>query len=137
MEARIGRRASFLWPLALLACGKPKTAQAVAETFIDRYYIERDHAKALELATGIAAARVQEEKRLVEEGRAAGAGDSAVQPHVYYTLRKISPRGADVELTYDLTIDSGGTALKKELRLVATRAGDAYKVGFFNETDLN
>jgi hypothetical protein len=136
VEARIGRRASFLWPLALVACGKPKTPQAVAEAFIDRYYIERDHAKALELATAIAAARVQEEKRLVEEGRAAGAGVSAVQPHVYYALRKISPRGPDVELTYDLTIDSGGASLKKELHLVATRAGDSFKVSFFNETDL-
>jgi hypothetical protein len=136
VEARIGRRASFLWPLALVACGKPRTPQAVAEAFIDRYYIERDHAKALELASGVAATRVQEEKRLVEEGQAAGAGVSAVQPHVYYSLRKISPRGPDIELTYDLTIDSGGTALKKELRLVATRVGDGYKVAFFNETDL-
>jgi hypothetical protein len=136
LEARIGRRATFFWPLALAACGKPRTPQAVAEAFIDRYYIERDHPKALELAAGIAATRVQEERRLVDEGRAAGAGASSVQPHVYYALRKTAPHGRDVELTFDLTIDSGGVPLKKELRIVAFKEGDSYKVGFFNETDL-
>jgi hypothetical protein len=132
----MGRRASFLWPLALAACSKPRSPQAIAEAFIDRYYIERDHVKALALATGIAATRVEEERKLVDEARSEGVEASGVQPHVYYKFLKTTPRGPDTELTYVLTIDSGGVALKKELRVVVTPAADAYKVSFFNETDL-
>lgn len=122
--------------LVLAACGKPKTPQAVAEAFIDRYYIERDHAKALELASGIAATRVAEEKKLVAEGQAEGAGASAVQPHIHYKFKKATPKGADLELTYDLTIDSGGVPLRKELRVVLSKVGPDEKVTFFNESDL-
>jgi hypothetical protein len=108
----------------------------VAETFIDRYYIERDHAGALALATGIAASRVAQEKKLVDEGQAAGAGASAVQPHIYYRYQKTTPKGADQELSYGLTIDSGGVPLHKDLRVVVTQNGADWKVSFFNETDM-
>jgi hypothetical protein len=122
--------------LALGACAKPHTPQGLADEFVDRYYIERDHAKALSLATGIAAARVAEEKRLVEEARAAGVGTTAVQPHLYYKLLKQTPKGAGTEFTYALTIDSGGEPLKKELRVVVTPEAGQNKVSFFNESDL-
>jgi hypothetical protein len=120
----------------LAGCHKLTTPEAVAEAFIDHYYIERDHPQALLLATGIAAARVAEEQRLVDEGRSAGATASAVQPHVYYRLRKVVPKGADSELTFDLTIDSGGVSLQKEVRVVTSRVGEQWKVSFFNESDL-
>ena len=127
---------SALAALALLACGKPKTPQAVAEAFIDRYYIERNHAQALALATGMAASRVAAEKKLVDEGQAEGAGSSAVQPHIYYRLRKTTPRGAELEWAFDLSIDSGGVLIKKEVRIVTSNAGPDSKVSFFNETDV-
>jgi hypothetical protein len=107
----------------------------VAETFIDRYYIERDHDKALALCTGIAASRVASEKKLVDEARAAGVDSSAVLPHIYYQRTKSLPKGEDLEQSFTLKIDSGGVVLAKELRVVTRRVGDNYKVIFFNESE--
>jgi hypothetical protein len=132
--SRLG--ACLLGAVLASGCAKPHTPRGVAETFIDRYYIERDHARALAMATGIAASRVAQEKNLVEEGQAAGAGASAVQPHIYYSYRKTTPKGADQELSYALTIDSGGVPLHKDLRIVVTPNGADWKVSFFNETDM-
>jgi hypothetical protein len=132
----IGRRASFWVPLALWGCSKPHGARGVAEAFIDRYYIERDHKAALALATGMAAARVESEEKLVEDAHAAGVGSSAVSPHVYYKFKSIEQGKDGATLDYLLTIDSGGVSLKKELRLTVAPVAGEDKVSFFNETDL-
>jgi len=130
------RQASLLCLLALAACAKPKGAQGLAEAFIDHYYIERDHTAALGLAQGIAATRVAEERKLVEEARGAGADTSQVQPHLYYAWKRTVPKGSDIEFTYLLTIDSGGVPLKKEVRVVVTPGAQGMRVSFFNESDL-
>jgi hypothetical protein len=121
---------------ALVGC-KPASPERAAERFIDAYYIERDHQKALSVSTGAAADRVQSEAKLVEEARAAGASQSAVQPHVYYNLRKRETGSGDPTLLYALTIDSGGVQLKKEVRLSVRKMQDAaYRISYFSETDV-
>ena len=135
----LGQLRGAIGVLALLtgAChSAPASPQAAAERFIDAYYIERDHPKALVVATARAAERVSEEAKLVSDGRAAGAGSSAVQPHVYYNLEKQTPRGDQTELEVLLTIDSGGVQLKKRVRLLVVQQGSEFKVGSFSEADL-
>ncbi|MFZ5469776.1 MAG: hypothetical protein ACOZIN_10095 [Myxococcota bacterium] len=131
----LGRRASFFLPLSLIGCSEGKTPQATAEAFIDRYYIERNHSRALELAADGAAVRVREEKKLVE-GNPAGAY-AGVQPQVRYQLVKETPKGEDAELLYALSIDSSGVKLHKELRLWVKKTGGVYKVVFFDERDVS
>ena len=121
--------------MAAAGCAEPRTPEAVAEAFIDRYYIERDPKRALALATGVAASRVADETRLVNEGQAAGAGVTAVNPHIYYKRRRTVPHGADLEQSFDLSIDSGGVMLRKDLRVVTTSVQGVNKVSFFNESD--
>lgn len=126
------RRASLLLPLSLVGCVRPKTAEGVAEAFLDGYYVEQDHAKALELCEGGAALRLRGEQKLVAEA----GGAYGVQPRVFYKLSGKKPRGAGQELIYTLGIESGGVKMNKEVHVVAEPRGDAYKVTFFDERDV-
>ncbi len=129
----LGRRASFLLPLSLFGCNGAKSAEAVGSTFVDRYYIEKDHAKALEVSADLAARRVQEEQRLLAES---GMSDRGAQPRVFYKLTRQTARGTDVELVYAMTIESGGMKIAKDVRLLLKPAGDSFKVVTFSESDL-
>lgn len=129
----LARRASFMLPLSLLGCRKTRSPQSVSNEFIDRYYIERDHAKALEVVEDGAAQRVRSEKQLVQEA----GGAYGVQPRVFYKLMKDTPReDGGAELDYELTIDSSGVQLKKQVRLVVKKFGEDFKVTFFDEQDV-
>ena len=128
----LSRRASLLLPLSLLGCSKDGTAAGTAQAFIDRYYLERDHPRALELSAGAAAERVASEQRLLFEG----GPSSGPQPKVYSKLEKTVPRGEDTELTYTLTIDAGGLSLRKRVLVLVKKLEGHYKVAFFSENDL-
>jgi hypothetical protein len=127
-------RAGVLLPLLLAACDKTRSPRSVSQEFIDRYYIERDHRRALEIVEGGAAERVKAEQRLLSES--ALAGYVGVLPRVFYNFDKQEPRGSLTDLTYNLTIDSSGVELKKQVRITVARFGERYKVTFFNERDL-
>ncbi len=127
-------RAGVLLALLLAACDKTRSPRSVSQEFIDRYYIERDHRRALEIVEGGAAERVKSEQRLLSES--APAADIGVLPRVFYNFQKQEPRGNLTDLTYNLTIDSSGVELKKQVRITVARFGERYKVTFFNERDL-
>jgi hypothetical protein len=127
-------RAGVLLPLLLAACDKTRSPRSVSQEFIDRYYIERDHRRALEVVEGGAAERVKSEQKLLSES--ALAGYIGVLPRVFYNFDKQEPRGNLTDLTYNLTIDSSGVELKKQVRITVARFGERYKVTFFNERDL-
>lgn len=129
------RRASLLLPLLLIACDKTRSPQSVSQAFIDRYYIERDHAAALEITEGGAAERVRSEKKLLEDARMSGSS-GGISPRVFYNLQKQEPRGQQTQLTYGLTIDSSGVELKKQVLITVAKFGESYKVTFFNERDF-
>jgi len=120
--------------LLLVACDKTRSPRSVSQEFIDRYYIERDHRRALELAEGGAAERVKSEQRLLDGMSLAGY--TGVLPRVFYNFQKQEPRGDRTELTYNLTIDSSGVELKKQVLITVARFGQKYKVTFFSERDL-
>jgi hypothetical protein len=127
-------RVGVLPLLLLAACDKTRSPRSVSQEFIDRYYIERDHRRALEIVEGGAAERVKSEQRLLNES--ALAVDTGVLPRVFYNFQKQEPRGNLTDLTYNLTIDSSGVELKKQVRITVARFGERYKVTFFNERDL-
>jgi len=131
---RLNSSAPWILAICLIGCSKTRSPVAVSQEFIDRYYIERDHAKALEVAEGGAAERIRSEKKLLEE--VGTGGYSGVQPRVFYNLEKEQPIGDQTELTYRLTVDSSGVELKKQVRIIVKKAGAGYKVTFFVERDL-
>jgi hypothetical protein len=126
-------RAGFLL-LLLGGCDKARSPRAVSQEFIDRYYIERDHRRTLEVVEGGAAERVKSEQRLLDGTSLSGY--TGVLPRVFYNFQKQEPRGDQTDLTYNLTIDSSGVELKKQVLITVARFGERYKVTFFNERDL-
>lgn len=131
----LGRRASFLLPLSLVGCRKTASPTGAAEAFLDAYYVERDHDRALALTTGSAEGRVRKERELL----AGTGGDYGVQPTVHYARRKAEAKpdlSADSqELTYEVSIDSSGVQLKKEVRVLVKKVGEDWKVAVFGERD--
>jgi hypothetical protein len=128
------RGAGLILVLLLAGCSKSGSPVAASREFIDRYYIERDHAKALEVAEGGAAERIRSERKLLEE--AGTGGYTGVQPRVFYNLQSERPIGDQTELIYNLTVDSSGVQLRKEVRIVVRKVGSEYKVTFFHDRDL-
>ena len=118
----LSRRASLLLPLSLLACSRPKTAEGVAEAFLDAYYVERDHPKALELCDGGAAQRVRTEQKLVAEA----GGAYGAQPRVFYKLTGKKPRDGGQELVYTYDTQASRTGITALLDDLA-RAGIGFK----------
>jgi hypothetical protein len=132
---QLGRRASFLLPLSFAGCRNARSPESAGEAFLDAYYIERDHQRALGLSADGALARVQREKELLA---GTGGGGTEGAPRVYYS-RKAASAGAgpgETTLTYELTIRSPGVRLQKEVQLTVKQDGDGYKVSGFTERDL-
>ena len=83
---------------------------------------------------GGAAERVKSEQKLLDGTSLAGY--TGVLPRVFYNFQKQEPRGNQTDLIYNLTIDSSGVELKKQVLITVARFGQKYKVTFFNERDL-
>jgi hypothetical protein len=130
----LGRRASFLLPLSLVGCKKGGTPESAAESFIDAYYLERDPTQALAFVGEGAAERVRAEQKLLSDSGVVGGGP---QPRVFYKRMSATTRGSDDELRYELSIDSGGVKLKKQVVLVLRQqpADKLFKVVLFSEVD--
>lgn len=128
----LGRRASFLLPLSLVGCRKTASPAAAAEAFLDAYYLERDHARALALCADGAEARVKQEQQL----RAEAGGAYGVQPRVsFQRTRETARDDGSQELTYALAIDSSGVELRKTVVLRVRKYGEDWKVSAFLEQD--
>src|SRR5207237_2275009 len=96
--------------LALAACGGMKDAAAVADKFVDRYYVESDQDGALPLTSGIATLRLRDELRLTAEARrnASGPQMQLRQVRVYYSRKALRGEGTTREADYELDIRPQG-----------------------------
>jgi hypothetical protein len=128
----LDRRASFLLPLSLVGCRADRSPQSVAEAFLDRYYVERDAAKAQALTAGAATERLKAELSLLEGARGGGLG---AQPRVYYKRVSEQVTGGLHQLVYRLKIDANGVKLERDTVLGVQREGEGYRVVSFQEKD--
>jgi hypothetical protein len=117
--------------LMVLLCGcQPKSAEAVADKFVDLYFVEIDQQKALALTTGLAHTKLEEELGLVEKVRHQVDPDQA-KPSVYYTRQSSHVEGDRAQLTYDISIKQGRDETKRSALISAERVEGAWKVGNF------
>jgi hypothetical protein len=117
-------------------CGGMKDPGSVADKFVDRYYVESDQQGARELAAGTASLRLQDEMKLVREGRMGGPLRDVRQVRVYYKRSAIQGQGDERRVDYRLDIrPQGGGELQRDAHLELSRQSDGtWRVTRFSET---
>jgi hypothetical protein len=119
-----------------LACSRGRANPgAVADRFVDKYYVESDQQGALEYAGGVAALKLRDELKLAAEGRRPGMDMISRQIRVYYRRDSLSGEGDLRRVDYHLDIrPQGGGELKRDAHLELQRGPDGWRVVRFHET---
>ena len=130
------RKAFSALLLIFTACGGMKDPAAVADKFVDKYYVESDQDRALPLTTGVAAMHLKDELALTAEGRRGQSGMTVRQVRVYYTRKALTGDGAGREADYELDIrPQGGGELRRDAHLrLAQEPDGTWRVADFSET---
>jgi hypothetical protein len=115
--------------LALAGCA-PKTPEQVADKFVDLYFVEIDQQRALDLSTGLARSKLEEELGLVEKIRHNYDPEQA-KPSIYYVRRATSVQGEHARLTYDITIKQGRDESTRNALISVEQTDGAWKVANF------
>jgi hypothetical protein len=123
------KRTIFLAAMLLGGCA-PKSAEQVAGRFVDLYFVEIDQKRALELSSGLARTKLEEELSLVEKIRATYEPDQA-KPSIFYTRREAQVEGDHARMSYDLTIRQGRDETKRSALISVEKIGDKWTVGNF------
>ncbi|HSF30029.1 MAG TPA: hypothetical protein VLK82_06085 [Candidatus Tectomicrobia bacterium] len=132
---RRGIIGAFLIAIALLGCSPSNSAQAVADRFVQAYYVQIDQAQALEYTTGLAHERLRQELQRVAPLRRGSSLEQA-RPKVSYTLVRTQPEGHQVLLIYDLTITPPQVQpILKRILIITEPLAEQWKVINFAETD--
>jgi hypothetical protein len=127
--------AAVCMAVALLGCSRSDSAQAVADRFMQTYYVQIDQAGALEFSHGLARERLRQELQQVTPLRRGGSLDQA-RPQASYALARTQSEGRQILLVYDLTITPPqAKPMLKKILLITEQLGDQWKVINFAETD--
>ena len=120
--------------LILAACGRDlKTAQGVAEEFVDQHYVHIDLRKAKEFAVSVALEKINEEIRLTA-GQVIDA--STRKPSVHYRLVEKKEGEGRVSFLYEGTIrDEDAREFTRRWLIVTRKDGGQWRVSNFTESD--
>ncbi|HEY3306721.1 MAG TPA: hypothetical protein VGL70_24635 [Candidatus Binatia bacterium] len=120
--------------LFLSGCGRDlKTAQGVAEEFIDQHYVEINLQKAQEYSVGLALQKINEEIRLTS-GQTIDA--STRKPRVHYRLVEKKETEGRVQFLYQGTIQAeDAPEFTRRWLIMARKEGDGWRVSNFTESD--
>ena len=117
------------------ACGRDlKSAQGVADEFVDQHYVNIDLQRAREYAVGLARDKIDDEIRLTR-GQAIDAGTR--KPKVHYELiEKKQESDARISFFYKGTIEvEDAPEFTRRWLVVARKEGDGWRVSNFTEYD--
>lgn len=124
-----------LFFLLLIACGHSNSAEGVADEFLFRYFIELNQRGALELSTGLATDKLNDEIELTQSIRMTPDLDlSKHKPFLDYELVRTQKRQDNsVALFYDITIENpNGADTKREVVLTTVEVEGMWKVANFD-----
>lgn len=130
------RRAVAL-ALLMAACGGMKDPASVADSFVDKYYVESDQDRAMPFTTGIASMRLKDELKLTAEARGGNTSGMQVRPErVYYKRGAFAGDGEKKRVDYQLDIrPQGGGDLRRLAHLDLARQPDgSWRVVNFSES---
>src|SRR6185369_391997 len=131
------RALSFVIAFAALACacGRDlKSAQGVAEEFVDQHYVHIDLQRARDYSVGLARDKIEDEIRLTS-GQAIDA--TTRKPKVHYELVETKQESdARVSFFYKATIEAeDAPEFTRRWLVVARKEGDGWLVSNFTEYD--
>ena len=124
----------LLLSLTLVACRPDeRTAQGIAERFVDQYYVQINLAAAKPLCAGLATKKLEEEQRLTA-GQA--IDESTHKPTIRYKLIDKKEEGDRPSFVFEgrIQVDSDDVITRKWI-VTTRREGDAWKVSNFEEFD--
>jgi hypothetical protein len=129
------RTSLAVWLALLAPACSGNTPLSVADRFIGRYYLEVDHERALELATGAAAQRLDRELPLVLAARRQAGEQLANRPKVYFErIGEPSPEKDGFRILYKLTSKvPGGPPLERHVSVIVRKVGEKWRVASFVE----
>jgi len=133
-QARLRRLHPLAWAL-IFACRSADGPDAVADRFVDAYFVEADFDRALPLTRGAATGRVEEDRTRALAVRAATSLDEA-KPRVYYEKPERRAVGeAMMHHSYTLEIHAGGEPLERRVLVMTARDDRGWRVMSFRELD--
>lgn len=120
--------------LTLAACSADeKSAQGVAERFVDQHYVQINLAAAEPFCTGLALKKVHDELRLTQ-GQV--IDESTRKPTVHYRLMEKKEDGDHASFVFEGTIRLDAADKFTRKWIITTRNdGDLWKVSNFEEFD--
>ena len=119
-----------LFALFVAAGCTPKTPEAVADRFVDLYFVEIDQKRALEVTTGLGRSKLEEELSLVSKIRETVDPDQA-KPSIFYKRKSASIDGEHGRATYDITIRQGRDETRRSALISLEKVGPDWKVANF------
>lgn len=122
--------------VALEGCTRGNTPEAVAERFVQAYYVQIDQTQALEFTAALAREKLQRELQLVGPARRGGSVEQA-RPNIEYTRAQTRPEGRQVFFIYALTIKPTQVSpMLKQVLITTEQLGEQWKVINFTELDV-
>ena len=124
----------FAWTIFLYGCGRDlRTAQGVADEFVDQHYVNFDLQKAKAYAVSVALDKVNEEIRLTA-GQKIDA--STNKPKINYRLLEKKEGERRASFVYEGTIQSDdGSSFTRKWLITARKDGDEWRVSNFTESE--
>jgi len=124
----------FIWLMVLSGCGRDlRTAQGVAEEFLDQHYVNIDIPKAKQYAVGLALEKLNEETRLTA-GQTIDA--STQKPRINYRLLEKKDGATRASFLYEGTIQSNdGSSFTRKWLIAVRKDATQWHVSNFTESD--
>jgi hypothetical protein len=118
----------------LSACSLADGPEAVAQSFVERYYVHPDLSGAKALAEGLARAKIEDEEQLLQGGP---RSDGMAGRKVSYTLYTTRKMGEDrIFFVYDLAISVDSLVMKRRAFISTARVKEGWRVTNFQEEDI-
>jgi hypothetical protein len=119
------------------SCSRADTPEAIADRFVQTYYVQIDQAQAVDYTAALARQRLQDELQTVARIRR-GSGIAQARPKVEYSLARTQVDGRQRLFVYDLTITPPHVSpIAKKVLIITEQFGDAWKVINFTEADAS
>ena len=124
----------FAWTIFLYGCSRDlRTAQGVADEFVDQHYVNFDLQKAKAYAVSVALDKVNEEIRLTA-GQKIDA--STNKPKINYRLLEKKEGERRASFVYQGTIQSDdGSSFTRKWLITARKDADEWRVSNFTESE--